>query len=234
MPTLSHRRARAALLVSVVSTVALYAFPMGRAVAYPLVLLSTLAHELGHGLAALLVGGSFEAFVLYADGSGAAMTAGDHGRLARAFISAGGLCGPALAASGCFVVGQRGQASRRALLAIGLALIVALILVIRNLFGWFFVAVIAFTCLWGGTRASRDVAQLMVLFVGVQLALSVFSRADYLFTNVAATGAGTTPSDVAQMAEALFLPYWFWGLFCGGLSIVILWFGLRRFIRSTA
>jgi len=233
MASLSHRRARTALFMSVVITMALYWIPMGGALAYPLVLLSTLAHELGHGLAALMVGGGFESFVLYADGSGAAMTSGRHGRLARAFISAGGLCGPALAASGCFVVGQRGQASRTALLVIGCALVVALVLVIRNLFGWMFVASVASICLWCGLKAAKDVAQLMVLFVGVQLALSVFSRADYLFTDVARTGSGAGPSDVALMAEALFLPYWFWGLFCGSISIAILWMGLRRFAHAT-
>jgi len=233
MASLTHRRARAALIISVVVTVALYWLPLGQTLAYPLVLLSTLAHELGHGIAALLVGGGFESFVLYADGSGAAMTSGNHGRLARAFISAGGLCGPALAASGCFIAGQRGQASRSALLLIGCALVLALILVIRNLFGWVFVAGVAGVCLWGGLRAAKDVAQLMILFVGVQLALSVFSRADYLFTDVARTSAGNAPSDVAYMAEALFLPYWFWGLFCGGVSLAILWVGLRQFVKAT-
>ena len=68
MASLSHRRARAALFMSVVGTIALYWLPMGQTLAYPLVLLSTLAHELGHGIAALLVGGGFESFVLYADG----------------------------------------------------------------------------------------------------------------------------------------------------------------------
>lgn len=233
MASLSHRRARVALFMSVMITIALYWLPMGGTLAYPLVLLSTLAHELGHGIAALLVGGGFESFVLYADGSGAAMTSGSHGRLARAFISAGGLCGPALAASGCFLAGRRGQAARKALLFIGCALVLALVLVIRNVFGWVFVAGVAGVCLWGGLKAARDVAQLMILFVGVQLALSVFSRADYLFTDVAQTAAGAAPSDVAHMAEALFLPYWFWGLFCGGLSLVILGAGLRQFAKAT-
>jgi hypothetical protein len=88
-------------------------------------------------------------------------------------------------------------------------------------------------CLWGGLKAARDVAQLIVLFIGVQLALSVFSRSDYLFTNIAHTAAGPAPSDVAHMADALFLPYWFWGLFCGAVSIAVLIGGLRAFIRDT-
>lgn len=234
MASLSKRRARTALLFSVLMTVGIYAFPLGDLIAYPLVLLSTLAHELGHGIAALMVGCSFEQFVLYSDGSGAALTSGDPGRLARAFISAGGLLGPAVAAYGCFMAGRNGRAARRALIAVGAMLAVALVLVIRNAFGWIFVAAVAGVCIYCGSRARRDTAQLVVLFVGIQLALSVFSRSDYLFTSVAITANGNGPSDVARMAEALFLPYWVWGLVCGAFSLWVLWQGLRSFLRDTA
>ena len=233
MASLSHRRARAALIISVALTIGLYAIPFGSTLAYPLVLLSTLAHEMGHGIAAIMVGCRFEAFVLYSDGSGAAMTSGNPGRLASAFISAGGLIGPAMAASGCFLVGRRGQAARMALVIIGALLVIALVLLIRNLFGWFFVSIVAALCLWGGIKAAKDVAQLIVIFVGVQLALSVFARSDYLFTPIAQTGLGAAPSDVAQIAEALILPYWFWGMACGCLSLFVLFHGLRRFMMDT-
>jgi len=233
MASLSQRRARAALFISIALTIGLYAIPLGSTLAYPLVLLSTLAHEMGHGVAAMMVGCRFEAFVLYSDGSGAAMTSGSPGRLSSAFISAGGLIGPAIASSGCFIVGRRGQAAKTALVIIGGLLVIALVLLIRNFFGWFFVSMVAALCLWGGLKAARDVAQLMVIFVGVQLALSVFSRSDYLFTDVAQTGLGAAPSDVAQMAEALVLPYWFWGMACGGVSVFVLFHGLRRFMMDT-
>jgi hypothetical protein len=116
---------------------------------------------------------------------------------------------------------------------VGVLLVIALLLLIRNVFGWVFVAAVATICIWGGLKAAKDVAQLMVIFVGVQLALSVFSRSDYLFTATARTGMGAAPSDVAQMADALFLPYWFWGIACGGFSIFVLFHGLRRFINAT-
>ena len=57
------------LLLSVIATLLLYfVVPFGRLIAYPLVLLSTLAHELGHGIAAVLVGGDFEQFVMHDNG----------------------------------------------------------------------------------------------------------------------------------------------------------------------
>jgi len=233
MSSLSGQSARTALWVSIGLTVTLYWLPLGSTLAYPLVLLSTLAHELGHGIAALMVGNDFDAFVLYSDGSGAAMTSGNPGRFASAFISAGGLVGPAVAAAVCFWVGQKGRMARTALMVFGGLLVLALVLVIRNVFGWFFVGSVAGICIWSGMKAQKDTCQVLVLFVGVQLALSVFSRSDYLFTSNAQTAIGNQPSDVAQMADALFLPYWFWGLLCGAFSVLVLVGGIRNFLRAT-
>ena len=141
--------------------------------------------------------------------------------------------GPAVAAAVCFWVGQRGKMARAALILFGGILVVSLVLVIRNIFGWFFVSSVAGVCIWSGLKAKKDTCQVLVLFVGVQLALSVFSRSDYLFTSSAQTAIGSQPSDVAQMADALFLPYWFWGLVCGGFSILVLVVGIRNFLRAT-
>ena len=92
---------------------------------------------------------------------------------------------------------------------------------------------VASICIWSGLKAEKDTCQVLVLFVGVQLALSVFSRSDYLFTNTAQTAMGTQYSDVAQMADALFLPYWFWGIVCGAFSVLVLVWGVRGFLRAT-
>ena len=67
-----------------------------------LVLFSTLTHELGHGLMAVLVGGDFDKLVINWDGSGLTSWSGRSGRVARALVAAGGLVGPACAASVLF------------------------------------------------------------------------------------------------------------------------------------
>jgi hypothetical protein len=227
-----HGRARMALLGSIIVTVLLYVVPYGQTLAWPLILLSTLAHEMGHGIAAVLVGGRFESFVMFADASGLATWSGDVNRLQRAFVSAGGLVGPAVVAAGCFFFGRSERAARSALVLLGVGLILAEILVVRNLFGFAFVGIVAAGCLGLGLRG-KVAAQWGVLFVGVQLALSVFSRADYLFTATASTGAGAHPSDVAHIAEALLLPYWFWGAAVGLVSVLVLVLGVATFFRSS-
>jgi hypothetical protein len=222
------------LLGSVLVTVLLYyeVIPYGRTIAYPLLLLSTIAHEMGHGIAAIIMGASFERFVMHADGSGVAMWSGDVGRFGRAFIAAGGLVGPALTAGIGFAVGRSPTAARRGLFVFGVILLLAMALVVRNLFGLFFVASVGGLCLLVASKGKPGLSQVMLLFITCQLALSVFSRADYLFTATAQTASGAMPSDVAQMADALFLPYWFWGGVCALFSAVVLFWGLRFSLRA--
>jgi hypothetical protein len=226
--------ARLALLATIGVTVLLYAVPQLHFVAYPLILIGTLVHELGHGVAAVLVGGTFHSLHVFADGSGVTgwgHQAGEVGRVGRAFVAAGGLIGPAVAAALLFLLARRPGRARWALAAIGVALALTLLLVVRGGFGFALVGILSVVCLALALKASAQVAQLALIFLAVQLSLSVFSRADYLFTDTAHTAAGAHPSDVAHMAEALLLPYWFWGAVCGLFSLAILAAGTWLLIR---
>jgi hypothetical protein len=229
-----EQRAQLILVVSMAVTAVLYIVPYGRLVARPLVLLSTVAHELGHGLAAILVGGRFQALLIWSDGSGVATWSALVGRLGYAAIAAGGLVGPALAASALFVLGRTVAGARVCALVLGAGLVLAEILVVRTAFGLLFVGLVAVVLLAVGLWAPDWLAQGSLVFIAVQLALSVFSRADYLFTRVATTAEGTRPSDSALIAEALVLPFWFWGAICGLLSIAALLAGLVVYLRPAA
>jgi hypothetical protein len=227
----TRRRARQALLWSVGLTVALYLIPFGELLGYPLMLLSTLFHELGHGIAALAVGDSFESLAIYGDGSGVARHTGDSGSVGHAIVAAGGLVGPAIVAAVGFVVGRSAKGARVWLGVLGLALGLVVALFVRNPFGVVFTSAIALGLVALAWRTQAATAQLALVFLSTQLALSVFSRGDYLFTEVAQTGAGTMPSDTAQMATALGGPYWLWGLVCGAFSITVLAAGVLWFLR---
>ena len=223
-------RARWFLLGSVLVTGALYTFPYGRFVAYPLVLLSTYVHEIAHGVAATLVGGQFDFLVIHADGSGLASISDTSGRFAFAFVAGAGLVGPAVGGAVLLMLASRPQLARVGLGWCALLSAAALIWVVRNIFGWFFVGLLVAGCSAAAWRGTAQIAQAVVAFLGVQLALSVFSRADYLFTEVATTGSGSHPSDVANMAEALWLPYWFWGGLCALVSVTALVSGYWVFL----
>lgn len=218
------------LAVSAAATALLYFVPGGRVLAWPLVLVSTLVHELGHGLAAVLLGGHFYSLAIRADASGAAFWGGSFSRLGVAAVAAAGLVGPALAAFTLLAVGRTPRRARVLLACLGAGLVLVALLLVRNAFGWWFTSLLAASCLLVAWRAPR-LSQGFVVFLAVQLALSVYSRSDYLFTRAAVGSAGIGPSDVAVMAAALFLPYWFWGALCGAISLLLLYAGARAFFR---
>jgi hypothetical protein len=226
-------RARWALVASAAVTLGLYLIPYGHYVAYPLLLISTLVHELGHGVAAVLVGSDFVDFKMWQDGSGVARHTVPDSDAARAFISAGGLCGPAVAAAGMVAAAQNDRWARLALGAFGVALALALLLVVRNSFGAVFTGVLAAAALLIALRGGAQLAQVTLLFLGVQLALSVFSRGDYLFKQYAQTAQGQMPSDSQQMADAMGGAYWFWGGMCAAFSGAMLLAGALAFWRGT-
>lgn len=218
--------ARSAMVMAVAATLILPRVPLVNVLVRPLLLLSTLVHELGHGFTAMLLGHQFRSFVLYADGSGVAVWAGNPGALGRAAIAAGGLVGPAVVAAVCFGVARSPSLSRAALALASVLLLAALVGVVRNMFGFGYVAVVAAALGAAAWALPAEGARHLVAFLGVQLALTVFSRSDYLFTSVARTGAGVHPSDTAQMAAALWLPAWLWGALVGLGSVAVLIVGL--------
>jgi len=227
------RRARWVLLLSAVVTLGLYVVPYGDALARPLLYVSTLVHELGHGLAALIAGGRFEKLQMYSDGSGVALTAVGP-TWQHALVLAGGLVGPAVAAAFGFAAARRASWSRVALAAIGLLLLWAIAFKVRTGFGFAVASAVALPALVVAWRARADWAQLVLGFLSVQLALSVFARGDYLFTDKAQTGAGAGLSDSAALGQLLGGPYWLWGGLCGAFSIAALVAGAWLMLRGVS
>ena len=109
-------------------------------------------------------------------------------------------------------------------------MLAACALFIRNGFGLAFVGAMGGILFYVGKRFGAGIAQFTVALLAVQMTLSVFARADYLFTKTAMTSAGAMPSDVAQLADLLFLPYWFWGVVCGAISVGVLEETRKNFI----
>ncbi|HWM88569.1 MAG TPA: M50 family metallopeptidase [Kofleriaceae bacterium] len=228
-------RARRVVLISAAVTLALFVVPYGDLIARPLLYLSTLVHELGHGLAAMMAGGRFVRLEMWSDGSGVAQTLTVVGsKWQPALTLAGGLIGPAVAAALGFAVARRASWSRWGLGAIGLLLVWAMIFKVRTGFGLVVTGAVAGGALLVAWRARAEWAQMVLVFLSVQLALSVFSRGDYLFMEKAQTGAGVGPSDTAALGQVLGGPYWLWGGVCAALSLVALAAGAWLMLRGVA
>lgn len=236
------RLARRALLWAVAGSLALVLVPRLLPalswLAWPQILMGTLAHELGHGLAALSVGGGLESLRLYPDGSGVALTHAPGGALSRAWIAAGGLFGPPLAGAMLFIGARRAELARVLLALVAIGLVLALACWVRNAFGWLWVGSCIVLMGWVGLRWSAAAAQAFTCFLAVQCCLASLARIDYLFASQARTGAGELVSDTAQMAAVLGGPHWFWGglvllVSLGAMGIGLWWF-LRALRRARA
>jgi hypothetical protein len=232
-PDALHRRqAVSALGIAAAATLAVHWVPWLAWLGWPLLLVSTLAHELGHGLAALLAGGRFTALVLWQDGSGLAAYSGRFSSLSLAWIAAVGLLGPPLAALLLLLAGRRSVSAHRALGFTAVVLLACAVLWAGSLFTVLFCVLLALLLGLLAWRATPAVSQVVCVFLAMQLALASFARSDYLFTPVARTAQGPMPSDVAQIAQALWLPYWFWGALVAVASLALLLLGAWRFVAA--
>jgi Na+(H+)/acetate symporter ActP len=123
------------------------------------------------------------------------------------------------------VLGLRARLARWGLGAAGAFFAISLIFWVRGAFGIFFVSLVAAACLGIALRAKDETARVALLFFATQLALSVYSRGDYLFEDYVdgqMSDGKPTASDVQHMADAIGGPYWFWGLVCAAFSAAVL------------
>lgn len=229
---LPRRQAATALVIAVVASLLIAWWAPLQALGWPILMGSTLAHELGHGLTASMLGGQFMSLDMYGDGSGVAAYRGAFGRVDIALIAAGGQLGPPFAAMLLLMASVGLRPSHIALGLLAVLLAASAVLWAGNpltiSYCLILAGALALIALWGGARLS----QLSCMFIAVQLVLASFTRSDYLFTPIARTGSGAMPSDVGQIAEAFWLPYWLWGGLIAGMSLVFLGVGVWRFLRA--
>lgn len=231
MSTFTGRsRGSIALLAAIAASVGLTLLPWDiyRVIAWPLMLFSTYAHEMGHGVTAAILGGRFESIVINADGSGQALC-GVTGRISSALVSAGGLVGPAVLGAMMFWAARTRERSKAALSVLAATGFLAVLLVVRNLLGVCFALGLSGLCTCIVLFAPASTWRAVTAFLAVQLSISVYTGKGYLFTDWAGTMG---PSDVANMSRALFLPYWFWGLLCAAFSAVVLLVGILSLLRG--
>ncbi|MBI4425162.1 MAG: M50 family metallopeptidase [Elusimicrobia bacterium] len=210
-------------------TVALWRVPHGRTALWPFSLLATWFHEMGHGLTALALGGRFEKLLLYADGSGLAVSGAPRwlGSLGSAAVAAGGPLGPAAAGALLIVASRRFSTARAGLWLLGLALIGSGLAWTRSVFGFGFTLAAGALVLLTAARAGRETHGFAAQFLGVQACLSAFQELDYMFSASATVGGRPMASDSARIAELIGGAYFIWGGAMAVTAVALLGLSLR-------
>ena len=206
--------------LAVVISIVIGLVPYARTIIYPFALFATWAHEMGHGIGGLITGNDFVDLELYRSLGGQARIAGADG-FEQVIVSSLGLIGPALLGAIVMVAGSRERTAPFVLAALSVVVVLSTLLWVRNLFG--FVSMLAIGAVLGlAARYAPPTARIILTqLLAIQLALSAWSTRDYLFIKGFERN-GFQNSDTQNIAEELFLPYWFWGGLLGGLSIVII------------
>jgi hypothetical protein len=193
----------------------------GGKIIYPFRLFATWAHEMGHGIGGLITGNSFKELEIYRSLGGQALIGGADGA-SQVIVSSFGLIGPAVLGAVVMIAGSRVRSAHYVLGALAAAMILSAFVWIRNPFGFFAIlaigVVLGLIARFGSPIVRVGASQLLA----VQLALAAWSSSDYLFIKGFERNGQFFDSDTQNIAEELFLPYWFWGGLIGGVSLLVL------------
>jgi hypothetical protein len=225
---------RLAFGLAVGLTLLVHLTPVGALLGRPLTWFAVLIHELGHGVGALLAGGEFRAFVM-SDSAGAVSGVAQVVTFTPtqgAVAVLAGLLGPSVAAMIGFALARSPRWARVGLAVIATFLIWALAFKVRSWFGAAVVGGLIGITGAGALLASARMAQLLLMFLSVELALSLWSHLGYMFSRTAALPTGVVPSDSASLAAQLGGAYWMWGALAALLSLAAIALGALLIVRD--
>ena len=224
----------ATLAVIALASIILWQTTLGSLLLYPFTILATWFHEMGHGIAAMLTGRGFERLLIFADGSGFAVSLrpADGYGVTDALIAASGPAGPAIAGALLIIASRSPTATRNALALLGVALILSTLIWIRSLTGWVVLPALGIAIVLLALRGSLPWQRFAIQLIGVQACISVWEQFDYLFSAGGSVGGELRRSDTGAIADVLVLPYWFWGASISLAILALLWWSFRRAFRD--
>lgn len=228
------QKQRVTLLAGIaLGSILLWQTMLGSLLLYPFTILATWFHEMGHGLAAMLAGRPFERLLIYADGSGVALSLrpADGYRLTDALVAASGPLGPAIAGAALIVASRSPTATRAALSVLGAALVVSTAIWVRSPTGWLVLPALGMAIALLALRGSQPWRRFAIQLLGVQAAISAWQQFDYLFSPGGNVGGELHRSDTGAIADVLLLPYWFWGATISAAILALLWWSLMLAFR---
>ncbi len=229
-------KAERRLLLALLLLVVLANVPYGRWVLYPFALFSTWVHELCHGVAAMAVGGEIEWLRIHSDTSGLARTQRPPGALNRAFIASAGYVGTAVVGA-VMLAGRRWErAARVGIGAFGVAMVLSVVLWVRNPFGVLALLIIGGGLIAAGRSLGADAAANVYAFLAATCSLNALTNIQQLLRGgtMRIDGEVVDHSDAHTVADALFGPSWLWAGLWLILAVALTAAGLRLGYRKAA
>ena len=216
------------LLIAAAVLVASLNVPVLRWPLYPLRLLETWAHELSHGLMALAVGGRVRTLQIFRDGSGLALTTSPNERWRRFLVLSAGYPGAALLGATLLAL-RHVNSPGQVLSMLGGAVVVTIVLWVRNLFGGVSLGLVGVALVAAGNGLSVAGARTLLALVGATISLNALTATRQLYGNLWGMVDGQPLwSDAASVSRLVGLPAWFWATAWLVLSVLLLKLGLEH------
>lgn len=222
-------------IILLILNLILIQIPIGRLIIYPFVILSTWFHEMGHGLSALILGGSFSKIEIFPDGSGIAyITTNNYlGNIGTAIIALSGPLFPPIIGSIMIASSKKDNLARLLLFLTSIFLFFSTIVWVRSTFGFLFLLLISIIIFAISISKKQSLHFYTLLFIGIQAMISVYLSLGYLFSSTGEVNQSSLSSDTQIVAQNLFLPNWFWALFIISFTIVLLYLSLKSLAKET-
>ena len=188
--------------------------PFGDLVMYPFMILGTWFHEMGHGLAAMLMGFEFHQLILLPDGSGVAQygPGEEAGDFRHAFVAASGPLGPAIVGSLLILASPHETMWKPVLYTLAGIIALSTAIWVRSMVGWIILPGIALLLVFIAAKASPAWERFTMQFLGLGAALSMFQQWNYLMIEGAIINGQSQLSDTGAIEAYLLLPHWFWAI----------------------
>lgn len=173
---------------------------------YPFLLLNTFVHELCHGLAAFLTGGSLERFEVHPNREGVALTRGG----SRFVVVSAGYLGSALFGGALILLSGTSLAVETILIGLGAGLAVVCLLFVRNLFGIAAGLLLAAGLVAAGSYLAEQPARLLFTLLVMQLPLASANSLVDLFRLSLRPARADQLSDAQVLARVTRIPAVIW------------------------
>ncbi|PXA95345.1 hypothetical protein DMC47_19650, partial [Nostoc sp. 3335mG] len=105
----------------------------------------------------------------------------------------------------------------------GGALILSTLIWVRTMTGWLILPALGAAILLLAWRGTAEQKRFGIQLLGVEACISVWHQFGYLFTAGGVIDGQLHRSDTGAIADALLLPYWFWGAAISVVILLLLW-----------
>lgn len=211
-------------IAAILLTVA-WIIPSAKIIFYPLTLIATWFHEIGHAAATYIIGGRVHGIEIFSNLSGVTYSLFplNIGTLQQAFVVAAGPVMPSILGALLILSGRSGISSKVALWILAGGMFFSAVFLGNASMGMILIGIFAWGLGYSAMKLNEEVLRLFTQILGIEGAISIFASFNYLSnSNIAVINGQEITSDTQYLASLVGGGHFFWALLLSLISIAIM------------